>query len=57
MPLVRILSSYQTYYNDARTHLSLERNSPVPRRVEPVSKGRVVATPQMGASGIRSRAA
>ncbi len=46
----RILANYQIYYNDARTHLSLERNSPVPRRVEPVSKGRVVAIPQVGGS-------
>jgi transposase InsO family protein len=46
--LRRILSSYQTYYNEARTHLSLERNSPVPREVEPPSKGRVVAIPHLG---------
>ncbi len=46
--LRRILSSYQTYYNEARTHLSLERNSPVPRELEPPSKGRVVAIPHLG---------
>ncbi len=32
----------------SRAALALESNSPVPRRVEPVSKGRVVATPQVG---------
>jgi hypothetical protein len=46
--LRRILSSYQTYYNEARTHLSLERNSPVSRKVEPPSDGRVVAIPHLG---------
>ncbi len=46
--LRRILLSYQTDYNEARTHLSLERNSPVPRDVEPPSKGRVAAIPQVG---------
>ena len=46
--LRRILLSYQTYYNEARTHLSLERNSPVPREMEPPSKGRVVAIPHVG---------
>ena len=44
----QFLREYQVYYNESRTHLSLEKNSPVPRRVEPVSKGRVVATPQVG---------
>ena len=43
-----ILASYQTYYNEARTHLSLERNSPIPREVEPALKGRVVAIPHLG---------
>ena len=46
--LRQILLSYQTYYNEARTHLSLERNSPVPRRIEPPSMGSVVAIPQVG---------
>ena len=39
---------YQTYYNEAPTHLSLDRNSPIPREVEPPSKGRVVAIPHLG---------
>ena len=46
--LRRILLSYQTYYNEARTHLSLDRNSPVPRAMEPPSTGEVVAIPQVG---------
>ena len=46
--LRKILLSYQNYYDEARTHLSLERNSPVPRSVEPPSMGQVVAIPQVG---------
>jgi len=46
--LRRILLSYQTYYNEARTHLSLERNSPFLRVVEPPAMGDVVAIPQVG---------
>ncbi len=46
--LRRILASYRTYYNETRTHLSLVRNSPLPRSVEPPSKGNVVAIPQVG---------
>jgi transposase InsO family protein len=46
--LLRILTDYFAYYHEARTHLSLERNAPVPRRVEPPSQGRVIALPQVG---------
>ncbi len=31
--LHRVLKAYAKYYNNARTHLSLEKNAPVPRRV------------------------
>ncbi len=46
--LHRILSEYVRYYNESRTHLSLERNSPEPREVEPPGKGKVVAIPHVG---------
>ena len=46
--LRRILTSYFAYYHEARTHLSLERNAPLPRRVEHPSEGRVIAIPQVG---------
>jgi putative transposase len=46
--LRRILKSYFQYYHEARAHLSLERNSPIPREVEPASHGKVVALPQVG---------
>jgi putative transposase len=46
--LRRILSSYLQYYRESRTHLSLERNAPNPREVEPRSRGEVFAIPQVG---------
>ena len=46
--LIRILTSYFAYYHEARTHLSLDRNAPVPRRVERPTEGRVIAIPQVG---------
>ncbi len=46
--LLRILRSYFAYYHESRTHLSLERNSPIKREVEPPERGRVVAIPQVG---------
>ena len=46
--LLRILTNYFRYYHDARTHLSLERNSPAPRQIEPPEQGPVVAIPHVG---------
>jgi hypothetical protein len=46
--LLRILRSYFDYYLHARTHLSLDRNSPIKREVELPDRGRVVAIPQVG---------
>jgi len=46
--LQRILSDYLDYYHNSRPHLSLDRNSPTPRRVEPPSTGQIVAIPQVG---------
>ena len=46
--LLRVLRSYFDYYHNSRTHLSLERNAPNPREVEPRSQGKVIAIPQVG---------
>jgi len=46
--LKRILASYLEYYHVSRPHLSLDRNSPTPREVEPPSQGEVVSAPQVG---------
>jgi transposase InsO family protein len=43
-----ILSSYVDYYHDARTHLSLAKDAPAGRVVQPTEKGRVVALRQIG---------
>ena len=44
----RILTDYFAYYHGSRPHLSLDRNSPTPRDVEPPSKGPVIAIAQVG---------
>ena len=46
--LRRILRSYLDYYHRSRTHLSLKKDSPEPRSVQPEQMGRVVALPQVG---------
>ena len=46
--LYKILTSYREYYLNSRTHLSLEKNSPIPRKIEQKSKGKVIAIPQVG---------
>ena len=46
--LKRILTSYFEYYHHARTHLSLDRNSPIPREVEPPDDGDVIGIPLVG---------
>ena len=44
--LRRILTSYFEYYHRSRTHLSLGKDSPEPRSIQPQEMGRVVAVPQ-----------
>ncbi|MCH8805946.1 MAG: transposase [Planctomycetes bacterium] len=46
--LIRILTAYFRYYHQSRTHLSLDRNAPIPREVEPPSRGRIIAISQVG---------
>ena len=48
LSLRRILASYFQYYHRSRTHLSLEKDSPVPRSIQSPEMGRVVALPQLG---------
>jgi len=48
MSLRRILASYFAYYHRSKTHLSLGKDSPEPRLIEPREMGRVVALPQVG---------
>ncbi len=55
--LKRILRSYIEYYHHSRTHLSLDRNAPVPRKVEQRGYGKVVAIPMVGGLHHRYRRA
>src|SRR3954468_18188722 len=40
MPPAHVLLSYMTYYNDARTRLSLHPDAPVPRAVETAGRSK-----------------
>jgi transposase InsO family protein len=44
--LRHLLQSYQIYYNEARTHLSLNKDAPISREVQTV--GSIVAQPLLG---------
>jgi len=46
--LLGILSKYVDYYNETRTHLSLAKDAPEWRSVQPPSQGRVVEVPRVG---------
>ncbi len=46
--LSRILTAYFSYYHATRPHLSLEKDSPEPRKVHPPELGRVISIPQVG---------
>jgi transposase InsO family protein len=46
--LRRILRDYFNYYHSCRTHLSLNKDSPQPRAIEPEALGNIVALPQVG---------
>jgi putative transposase len=46
--LHRILTAYFSYYHATRPHLSLEKDSPEPRKVHPPGLGRVLSIPQVG---------
>jgi hypothetical protein len=41
-----MLLSYMNYHNEVRTHLSLEKDAPVSRAVEPA--GRILCRPILG---------
>ena len=44
--LRNLLRSYQQYYNEARTHLSLCKDAPIPRAVR--ASGHIIVTPVLG---------
>jgi len=46
--LKRVLGEYFRYYHRSRTHLSLEKDCPEPRAVQPPGVGEVVEFPEVG---------
>ena len=46
--LYRQMKSFVEYYYETRTHLSLQKDTPVSRPVQPPGSGRVIALPQVG---------
>ena len=44
--LRHLLESYRRYYNEARTHLSLDKDAPVARAIEAI--GKIAAKPLLG---------
>jgi transposase InsO family protein len=50
--LCQLLKSYQRYYNEARTHLSLSKDAPVSRGVQAV--GRILCLPILGGCTINT---
>jgi putative transposase len=46
--LQRTLARYVFYYQGSRTHLSLAKDAPTPRRVQAPEEGRVIAFPEVG---------
>jgi putative transposase len=44
----RLLKSYFEYYEHSRTHLSLGKDAPISRPVQPAEAGRIVEIPQVG---------
>jgi putative transposase len=46
--LRKILRSYFDYYHRSRTHLTLEKDAPEPRAIQPPGCGKVIELPQVG---------
>jgi transposase InsO family protein len=46
--LLRQLRSYFAYYHEVRTHLSLDKQSPIPRSIERSNLGKVMEIPRVG---------
>lgn len=44
----RLLASYVAYYNSDRTHMSLDKDAPDGRAIEPPVLGKVISLPRVG---------
>ena len=49
----RLMTLYGSYYEQSRTHLALDKDAPIPRRVMPPGDGDIVAIPEAG--GLHNR--
>jgi putative transposase len=47
--LRHVLSSYFQYHHMTRTHLSLDKDCPQPRPIQPAPAGKIVTFPEVGA--------
>ena len=55
--LRRLMTLYCSYHERSRTHLSLGKDTPIPRPVTPPGDGAIVAIPEVGASIIATNGA
>jgi transposase InsO family protein len=46
--LLRLMTAYRSYYERSRTHLSLDKDTPIPRPVTPPRNGAIVAIAEVG---------
>ena len=46
--LHRLMTLYRSYYEQSRTHLSLNKDTPIHRPIAPAADGHVGAIPQLG---------
>jgi hypothetical protein len=42
------MTLYSSYYEQSRTHLALDKDTPIPRPVMPPDDGDIVAIPEVG---------
>ena len=43
-----MMNLYRDYYHRSRTHLSLDKDAPIPRPIAAPGEGRIMAIPQVG---------
>jgi putative transposase len=46
--LQRLMTLYRSYYEQSRTHVSLDKDAPIARPVTPLGDGAVVVIPALG---------
>ena len=46
--LQQVLKTYAKYYHEARTHVSVDKQSPLQRSINPPEQGKGLAIPHMG---------